>query len=114
MLSELSDSSLCSATRNSKLKVIYNGVNKMSSTNEVYLSRSLQSAMFPLLLYIWSIHYVDYVFIQYAWVYQVLYNNYLATDFTWRVSCDSWSAGDTIDELAISKKFVVFFRQRKR
>ena len=79
MLSELSDSSLCSATR--KLKVIYNGVNKMSSTNEVYLSRSLQSAMLPLLLYKYD------RFTMFTMSYSLrlglfLYKNYLAIDFT--------------------------------
>lgn len=39
MLSELLDSSLCSVIR--KLKVIYNGVNKMLLINEVYLFRLL-------------------------------------------------------------------------
>lgn len=41
MLSELLDSSLCSVIRNLKLKVIYNGVNKMLLINEVYLFRLL-------------------------------------------------------------------------
>lgn len=83
---------------------------------KVYLSRSLQSAIFPLLLYIWSIHYGDYVFIHYALVYQVLHKNYLAIDFICKLKLaviPEVPATRLMNSQSV-RNLPIFFRQRKQ